>query len=81
MGESAESAVRTAIIEELRACGYTVPESQREVDLIGLGVNSAALIQVLSALEDAFDVELDIEQLFSGPVTVARLEAHIAPLV
>ncbi|MQS05633.1 acyl carrier protein [Streptomyces alkaliphilus] len=76
-----DAMVRTAIVEELKACGYVVPESGQQLDLVGLGVNSAALIQILSALEDTFDVDLDVEQLFSEPVTVARLEAQIATLL
>ncbi|MER5264027.1 thioesterase domain-containing protein [Actinosynnema sp. NPDC002837] len=41
------------------------------------GVNSATLIQALSALEEVFDVDLDTERLFSARVTVTRLEAEI----
>lgn len=76
-----DAMVRTAIVEELEARGYAVPESGQELDLVCLGVNSAALIQILSALEDTFDIDLDVEQLFSEPVTVARLAAQIATLL
>jgi acyl carrier protein len=69
--------VRAAIVEELRSRGYAAPEPEDEMDLISGGVNSAALIQILSALEDAFDIELEPERLFSAPVTIARLEAEI----
>ncbi|MFF9818652.1 acyl carrier protein [Streptomyces sp. NPDC014006] len=69
--------VRAAIVQELEARGYAVPESEQDADLIGLGVNSAVLIQILSALEDVFDLDIDLERLFLGPMTVARLEAEI----
>ena len=45
--------------------------------LVAAGVNSATLIQLLSALEDEFDVDLDVERLFSAPVTLPELEAEI----
>lgn len=45
--------------------------------LVAAGVNSATLIQLLSALEDEFDVDLDVERLFSAPVTLPVLEAEI----
>lgn len=67
--------VREAIFGELGSRGFTV--SEQDVDLIGAGLNSAALIQIVSALEDAFDIDLDVEALFSAPVTVARLETEI----
>jgi acyl carrier protein len=67
--------VRAAIFGELESRGYVV--SEHDVDLISAGVNSAALIQILSALEDVFEIDLDTERLFTGPVTVARLESEI----
>lgn len=45
--------------------------------LVAAGVNSATLIQLLSALEDEFDVDLDVERLFSAPVTLPVLEVEI----
>lgn len=69
--------VRGAIHEELTAHGCSAPADRPDLDLIGLGVNSAVLIQILSALEDRFDIDLDTEQLFAEPLTVARLEAGI----
>lgn len=69
--------VRDAIVRELGARGFTLPGDEYEVDLISAGVNSATLIQALSALEEVFDVDLDTERLFSARVTVTRLEAEI----
>jgi acyl carrier protein len=74
---TAGSGVRAAILTELRAHGCPGAADAPDLDLISLGVNSAVLIQVLSALEDAYDVDLETERLFAGPVTVARLEAEI----
>jgi len=71
------SRVRAAIFKELESRGYTVSESEHDLDLISAGVNSAALIQILSALEDVYEIDLDTERMFSGPVTVARLAAEI----
>ncbi|MEU2658970.1 acyl carrier protein [Streptomyces sp. NPDC007325] len=68
--------VRAAVLAELDAHGYP-PLAGPGADLVGHGVNSAALIQILSALEDRFDVDLDLESLFAAPVTVSRLEAEI----
>ncbi|MFF5897124.1 acyl carrier protein [Streptomyces argenteolus] len=76
-GATTGSEVRGAIHEELAAHGCSAPADRPDLDLIGLGVNSATLIQILSALEDRFDVDLDMEQLFAEPLTVARLEAGI----
>ena len=69
--------VRAAIVTELASRGYDFSDAADDLDLIGAGVNSAALIQTLSALEDVFEIDLDAERLFSGPVTVARLIAEI----
>jgi acyl carrier protein len=68
---------RDAIVRELGARGFTLSGDEHEVDLISAGVNSATLIQALSALEEVFDVDLDTERLFSARVTVTRLEAEI----
>ncbi|MFE0642943.1 phosphopantetheine-binding protein [Streptomyces sp. NPDC058877] len=70
------SDVRAAVLAELDAHGCP-PLAGPGTDLIGHGVNSAALIQILSALEDRFDVDLDLEALFAAPVTVSRLEAEV----
>jgi acyl carrier protein len=72
------SEIRAAIHEELAAQGLPPLTDRPELDLISAGVNSAALIQVLSRLEDRFDIDLETESLFARPVTVARLEAEIA---
>jgi len=69
--------VREAIVRELGARGFALSGEEHEVDLISAGVNSATLIQALSALEEVFDVDLDTERLFSARVTVTRLEAEI----
>ncbi|MFF1718365.1 acyl carrier protein [Streptomyces sviceus] len=69
--------VRAVIHEELAAYGLPSLTDRPELDLISAGVNSAALIQILSALEDRFDLDLEMEPLFAEPVTVARLEAEI----
>ncbi|MFE4975173.1 acyl carrier protein [Kitasatospora sp. NPDC056651] len=66
-----------AVREEFASRGHRLSPEQDDADLIGLGVNSVTLIQVLSALEDAFGIDLDLELLFSEPVTAARLAAEI----
>ncbi|WP_225098606.1 acyl carrier protein [Streptomyces sp. CoH27] len=70
--------VPAAVREEFAVRGHALSPAQDHADLIGLGVNSVTLIQVLSALEDAFGIEFDMERLFSAPVSVARLETEIA---
>ncbi|MCZ0988268.1 acyl carrier protein [Streptomyces diastatochromogenes] len=70
--------VPVAVREEFVSRGHPLSPSQDDVDLISLGVNSVTLIQVLSALEDVFGIDFDMERLFSAPVTVARLETEIA---
>ncbi|MFD5797545.1 acyl carrier protein [Streptomyces diastatochromogenes] len=70
--------VPVAVREEFASRGHPLSPSQDAVDLISLGVNSVTLIQVLSALEDVFGIDFDMERLFSAPVTVARLETEIA---
>ncbi|GGV01079.1 hypothetical protein GCM10010495_10120 [Kitasatospora herbaricolor] len=69
--------VRAVILDELESHGHRPAGQDPDLDLIGAGVNSVTLVQILSALEDAFDVDLDISALFARPVTVARLEAAI----
>ncbi|MHC0429720.1 acyl carrier protein [Streptomyces sp. O3] len=76
MTSTTGSDIRTAVLAELAAHGCP-PLADPGADLIGHGVNSAALIQILSALEDRFDVDLDLEALFAAPVTVSRLETEI----
>lgn len=61
------------ILAELRPHGHMLSADELGEDLIGRGVNSAVLIQVLSALEDRFDVALETEVLFAGSVTVERI--------
>ncbi|AXI78859.1 acyl carrier protein [Peterkaempfera bronchialis] len=72
-----ESRVRAAVLEELASRGYLLSPSEHGQDLIGAGVNSASLIQILSMLEEIFDIDFDMEALFSAPLTVIRLEAEI----
>ncbi|WP_282692725.1 acyl carrier protein [Streptomyces sp. CC208A] len=72
-----ESDARAAVLAELGAHGYPLLAADPDADLIGHGVNSAALIQILSALEDRFDVDLELEALFAGPVTVSGLAAEL----
>lgn len=68
------SDVRSAVVDELAARGFALPESAYDDNLIGQGMNSATLVQVLSALEDRFDVDLATEELFAEPITVIRIE-------
>jgi acyl carrier protein len=75
------SDVRSAIVKELGERGMTLGEGDDDVDLISVGVNSATVIKVLSTLEDRFDVDLVTEELFAGPITVARLEAELSRLL
>ncbi|MFJ9055884.1 phosphopantetheine-binding protein [Streptomyces sp. NPDC102409] len=72
-----ESEVRAAIHEELTAHGFPRLRDRPGLDLISAGVNSVTLIQILSALEDRFDVDLETEPLFAEPATVERLAAEI----
>jgi acyl carrier protein len=72
--------VRTAILKELGERGVALGEDD-DLDLIAAGVNSATVIKVLSALEDTFDVDLVTEELFAGPITIARLEVELSRLV
>lgn len=74
----ADSDVRTVILAELESHGYPPFAADPDLDLISHGVNSAALVQILSALEDRFDIDFEMDRLFTGPVTVARLEAEAA---
>jgi acyl carrier protein len=69
--------VRAAVHAQLARHGHPVTGAEHDADLIGLGVSSVTLIQVLSALEDAYGIDFDMERLFSAPVTAARLEAEI----
>lgn len=71
------SGVRAAILRELESNGHTLAKTEHDLDLISAGINSASLIRVLSTLEDLFDVDLDVERLFSEPITVSRLEIEI----
>lgn len=71
------SSVRAAILAELQSNGHMLARTEHDLDLISAGINSASLIRILSNLEDLFDVDLDVEQLFSEPITVSRLEAEI----
>lgn len=73
--------VRDAILRELSQHGVTLSEAEVHRDLIGAGVNSATLIQILSALEDTFDIDLVTEELFDEPLTVMSLEVELARLV
>lgn len=69
--------IPTTIRGELIARGYAITDAEHDVHLVSLGVNSPALVQLLSALEDAFDIELNTERLFAAAVTVARLAEEI----
>lgn len=71
---------RAAILKQLAAHGHPLAADSRESALIGLGVNSVTLVQILAALEDEFDVDFDTEQLFAGPISVAVLEAELVHL-
>jgi acyl carrier protein len=72
---------RAAILDRLAAHGHPLSAAQRESALVGLGVNSVTLVQVLSRLEDEFDLDFDTERLFAaGPVSVALLEAELVRL-
>lgn len=72
---------RAAILSQLAAHGHPLADAaERESALIGLGVNSVTLVQVLACLEDEFDVDFDTEQLFAGPISVAVLEAELVQL-
>ncbi len=73
-------AVRAAILEELASRGCALSDGEHDLDLISAGVNSATLIDILSALEDRFDVDLASERLFAEPVTVPRIEAELLRL-
>ena len=70
-------AVTDAVTEQLRACGHPASTVDRDLPLVRAGVNSATVIQVLSTLEDVFDVDLDLDRLFAEPLTPARIEAEI----
>lgn len=68
-----EPMVSETIADELRKQGYPFGPDEYGADLIGAGVNSVNLVRLLSSLEDLFDIEFEAAQLFSGPVTVARI--------
>ncbi len=73
---------RAAILEQFAALGHPLSGSQLESALVSLGVNSVTLVQVLSGLEDEFDLDFDTELLFSGPdpVSAALLESELVRL-
>lgn len=75
---SADARACAAVTEELLRLGFDVPEAAYGQDLIGLGVNSVALVQVLSALEDRYDADIDMDGLFAAPLTVERMAARFA---
>ncbi|WP_329182099.1 acyl carrier protein (plasmid) [Streptomyces decoyicus] len=68
-----EPMVSEVIADELRKQGYPLSRDEYRTDLIGAGVNSVNLIRLLSSLEDLFDIDFEAAQLFSDPVTVARI--------
>lgn len=70
---------RTAVLNHLAAHGHPLSAAQRDAALVGLGVNSVTLVQVLASLEDEFDLDFDTERLFGGSVSVsvADLEAEL----
>jgi acyl carrier protein len=72
---------RAAILAHLAAHGHPLSAAERESALVGLGVNSVTLVQVLASLEDDFDVDFDTERLFAGKVSVAALEAELVRLI
>ena len=71
---------RAAVLGHLAAHGHPLTASQRDAALVGLGVNSVALVQVLASLEDEFDLDFDTERLFADSVSVAVLEAELLRL-
>lgn len=72
---------RAAILALLAAHGHPLSADERESALVGLGVNSVTLVQVLASLEDDFDVDFDTERLFAGTVSAAALEAELVRLI
>lgn len=66
------SAVQDVIREEVAARGGEPAGS-----LLAAGLGSAAVVHLVSALEDRFDVDLDVEALFTGPLTVEHLELQV----
>lgn len=72
---------RAAILNQLAAHGHPLSPAERDSALVGLGVNSVTLVQVLASLEDEFDVDFDTERLFAGTVSVAALEAELVRLI
>lgn len=75
-----ESDVRPGLLEELEVRGFQIAAEDFVTDLIAIGVNSINLIQLISALEDRFDIEFELSDLFANPVTVERLEKEIVSL-
>lgn len=71
------SDVQVRVRHAIEVRGIPVSDLVDGRSLVAAGVNSATLIQLLSALEDEFDVDLDVERLFSAPVTLPELEAEI----
>lgn len=72
------SAVQVRVRREIESRGLPLSDLVDGRTLVAAGVNSAKLVQLLSVLEDEFDVDLDVERLFATPVTLHGLEAEIA---
>ena len=72
-----EPAVIGTIVDRLRQQGCAIGPDEYGADLIGAGLNSVAVVRLLSVLEEEFDVEFAVARLFREPVTVARLAAEI----
>ncbi|SOB85216.1 Phosphopantetheine attachment site [Streptomyces sp. 1331.2] len=75
--EANEPNVTGTIVDQLARQGYRIAPEEYEADLVGAGVNSVNLVRLLSVLEEEFDVEFAVAELFREPVTVARLAAEI----
>lgn len=73
-----EPDIHDVVRRELDARGHGAAHLDDTRTLVAAGVSSVTLVQVLSALEDAYDVDLDVERIFAGPVTVRALVDGVA---
>lgn len=74
------SQARDAVLARLASHGHPLSPAESELALVGLGVNSVTLVQVIASLEDEFDLDFDTERLFSTPVTIAALVSELLRL-